>query len=92
MNDSKKGDEFINALELDDKGEVKNVDQQLEKAKAEFGGKIGSTKVTGTKVDTPPANAGTKMTKEEIINIKDAAERQAAIAANPEAFGLAAKE
>ena len=86
VNDSKKGDAFINALELDDKGEIKDADKMLDKAKSEFNGKIGTTKTTGTKVDTPPANTGSKMTKEQIFAIKDAGERQAAIAANADLF------
>lgn len=60
--------------------------------KADWSDFVGTTTTTGAKVDTPPTNTGSKMTKEQIINIKDASERQAAIAANPEAFGLAAKE
>ena len=86
VNDSKKGDEFINALELDEKGEIKEGDKMLDKAKATFSGKIGTTKTTGTKVDTPPTNTGSKMTKDQIFAIKDASERQAAIAANADLF------
>jgi hypothetical protein len=90
--DSKKGDEFAAGLELDADGKVKNAEKQLSSIKTAWGSKIATTTTTGAKVDNPPTNTGSKMTREQIINIKDASERQAAIAANPEAFGLAAKE
>lgn len=84
--------EDIDKLELDDKGEVKDAKKFMDSQKDVWGDFVATTKTTGAKVDTPPTNTGSKMTKEQIINIKDASERQAAIAANPEAFGLAAKE
>lgn len=58
VNDSKKGEEFIKALELDASGEIKDADKMLDKAKTEFSGKIGTKTTTGAKVDNPPANAG----------------------------------
>lgn len=84
--------EDIDKMELDSKGNVKNADKMAESLKADWSDYVGRTSTKGAKVDTPPTNTGSKMTKEQIINIKDATERQAAIAANPEAFGLAAKE
>ena len=84
--------EDIDKLELDAKGEVKDAKKLAESLKNDWNDYIGSAKTEGAKVDNPPTNTGSKMTKEQIINIKDASERQAAIAANPEAFGLAAKE
>ncbi len=84
--------EDIDKLELDEKGEVKDAKKLTDSLKADWSDFVGTTTTTGAKVDTPPTNTGSKMTKEQIINIKDATERQAAIAANPEAFGLAAKE
>lgn len=82
----------IDALELDENGKVKDAKKFMDSQKDVWGDFVGTTTTTGAKVDTPPTNTGSKMTKEQIINIKDASERQAAIAANPEAFGLAAKE
>lgn len=82
----------IDKMELDSKGNVKNADKLAESLKNDWSDYVGSTTTKGAQVDNPPANTGSKMTKEQIINIKDATERQAAIAANPEAFGLAAKE
>ena len=84
--------EDIDKMELDSKGSVKNADKLAESLKTDWSDYAGSTTTKGAQVDNPPANTGSKMTKEQIINIKDATERQAAIAANPEAFGLAAKE
>lgn len=84
--------EDIDKLELDDKGKVKDAKKHADSLKADWSDFVGTTTTTGAKVDTPPTTTGPKMTKEQIINIKDASERQAAIAANPEAFGLAAKE
>lgn len=84
--------EDIDALELDDKGGVKDAKKHGEAIKADWADYVGTTTTKGAPVDNPPTNTGSKMTKDQIINIKDATERQAAIAANPEAFGLAAKE
>ena len=84
--------EDIDKLELDEKGNVKDAKKHTDSLKADWSDFVATTTTTGAKVDTPPTNTGSKMTKEQIINIKDASERQAAIAANPEAFGLAAKE
>ncbi len=84
--------EDIDALELDAKGEVKDAKKHTDSLKADWNDFVGTTKTEGAKVDDPPTNTGSKMTKDQILNIKDASERQAAIAANPEAFGLAAKE
>lgn len=84
--------EDIDKMELDSKGNVKNADKLAESLKTDWSDYVGSTTTKGAQVDNPPTNTGSKMTKEQIINIKDATERQAAIAANPEAFGLAAKE
>lgn len=84
--------EDIDKMELDSKGNVKNADKLAESLKTDWSDYVGRTTTKGAQVDNPPANTGSKMTKEQIINIKDATERQAAIAANPEAFGLAAKE
>lgn len=84
--DSKKGDEFAAGLELDADGKVKDAEKQLSSIKTTWGGKIATTKTTGAKVDTPPTNTGSKMTKDQIFAIKDAGERQAAIAANADLF------
>ena len=56
VNDSKKGEGFINALELDAKGEIKDAAKQLDKVKTEFGDKIATKTTKGAQVDNPPTN------------------------------------
>lgn len=78
--------EDIDKLELDEKGEVKDAKKHTDSLKADWGDFVGTTTTTGAKVDTPPTNTGSKMTKDQIFAIKDAGERQAAIAANADLF------
>ena len=78
--------EDIDKLELDDKGEVKDAKKHTDSLKADWSDFVGTTTTTGAKVDTPPTNTGSKMTKDQIFAIKDAGERQAAIAANADLF------
>lgn len=78
--------EDIDKLELDDKGEVKDAKKHTDSLKADWSDFVGTTTTTGAKVDNPPTNAGSKMTKDQIFAIKDAGERQAAIAANADLF------
>lgn len=54
-----------------------------------FAGLVVSKTVKGADTANPPANnGGGKMTKDQILSIKDAGERQKAIAANHEMFGF----
>lgn len=78
--------EDIDKLELDDKGEAKDAKKHTDSLKADWSDFVGTTTTTGAKVDTPPTNTGSKMTKDQIFAIKDAGERQAAIAANADLF------
>ena len=78
--------EDIDKLELDEKGEVKDAKKHTDSLKADWGDFVATTTTTGAKVDTPPTNTGSKMTKDQIFAIKDAGERQAAIAANADLF------
>lgn len=78
--------EDIDKLELDEKGNVKDAKKHTDSLKADWGDFVATTTTTGAKVDTPPTNTGSKMTKEQIFAIKDAGERQAAIAANADLF------
>lgn len=52
----------------------------------EWGDFIAHTSTQGAKVEEPPANQGGKMTKSEIMSIKDTSARQKAIAENIEQF------
>lgn len=67
--------EDIDKLELDDKGEVKDAKKHTDSLKADWSDFVGTTTTTGS-----------KMTKDQIFAIKDAGERQAAIAANADLF------
>lgn len=84
--------EDIDKLELDDKGNVKDAKKHADSLKADWSDFVGTTTTTGAKVDNPPTNAGSKMTKDQIFAIKDAGERQAAIAANADLFTGGGKE
>ncbi len=78
--------EDIDKLELDEKGNVKDAKKHADSLKADWSDFVGTTTTTGANVDTPPTNTGSKMTKDQIFAIKDAGERQAAIAANADLF------
>ena len=80
----------IDGLEFDDKGELSNKSELLKSIKEEWGDHIEQTGTQGANVQIPPANGGGqgKMTKEEIMKIKDSSERQKAIAENHELFGF----
>lgn len=84
--------EDIDALELDEKGNVKDAKKHTDSLKNDWADFVGTTTTTGAKVDTPPTTTGSKMTKDQIFAIKDAGERQAAIAANADLFTGGGKE
>lgn len=76
----------ISAVELD--GDKIKDEKPLESlVNGDFKALIVSTSTQGAVSVNPPANGGTKRTKEEIMAIKDAGERQRAIAQNLELFG-----
>lgn len=77
----------IDGLEFDDKGELSNKSELLKSIKEEWGDHIEQTGTQGASVQNPPANGGnSKKTKEEIMQIKDRAERQKAMLENKELF------
>lgn len=79
----------IEALELDDKGEAKDADKLSESIKADWSDFVTTTVKKGVNNAKPPkSEGGGAMTKEEIMAIKDTAQRQAAIAENHELFGI----
>lgn len=80
----------VDGVELDENGEIKDYDRAKEAARSEWSDFIQSTVTVGAKTDTPPAFGGgaSRKTKEEIFAIKDAGERQKAIAENHELFGI----
>ena len=75
-------------VELDDKGEIKDADKVVENIKSEWSDFIVTTSAKGAGTENPPSNTGGKMTKEEIMKIKDRNQRQEAIAENHELFGF----
>ena len=79
----------IEAAELDEKGKIKDIKIFDELIKGDYSKLISKTETRGAETQTPPPNTGkVSITKEEIMNIKNTAERQQKIAENPELFGL----
>lgn len=79
----------IDSLEMGDDGKFKDSDKLLENIKNEWSEFITTTQTQGANTSTPPANTGGgKMSKEDIMKIKDTSERQKAIAENHELFGI----
>lgn len=80
------GDE-INSVELDDKGAIKDTAALDALVDGTLSGLVSTTKITGVNTPNPPANGGkTYASKSEIMAIKDAGERQRAIAQNMDLF------
>lgn len=84
---------FDSIMKLTDLSEIKVEDGKIEDAESvkksiadEWGDFIVQKSTHGAPVDDPPANAGSKMSKDEIMSIKDTRERQKAIADNIELF------
>lgn len=81
----------FDSIELEDDGKIKGADELRKSLKEDWGDYVVKTKTEGAKTETPPGgNGGGKgyKTKEEIMDIKDRAERQKAIADNPALFGI----
>lgn len=79
----------IDSIELDKDGNIKEVDALKDSIKEEWSDFIPTEGTKGADTANPPENnGGSTMTKEEILNIKDTAERQAAMAENHALFGL----
>jgi hypothetical protein len=80
----------VDGIDLDDKGKAKNAKELLASVKEEWSDHIETQGKQGASISNPPANngGGTGKTKDEIMKIKDSAERQKAIAENHELFGF----
>jgi plasmid maintenance system antidote protein VapI len=80
----------IAELELDSDGKIKDGSKLEGLVKGEFASLIVTESTRGASTTTPPTNTGGggKMTKEQIMAIKDIGQRQAAIAENHELFGF----
>lgn len=70
----------VDGVELDDKGQIKTKSEVLKSVKEEWSDHIETKGQSGAQTSKPPAGngGGTAKTKEEILKIKDADERQAA--------------
>lgn len=78
----------LDKIELDKEGKIKKADDLKNSLKEEWSDFIESTHTEGADVSNPPKKTGGQtMTKDEIMQIKDAGERQAAIAENHQLFG-----
>lgn len=79
----------VDSIEFDDEGKVKDVATLKKGIKDEWSDFIEIKSTEGAKTATPPTGNGkTYKSKDEIMSIKDTAERQKAIAENHEMFGF----
>lgn len=77
----------LNNVELDDEGNLKDAENLTNNIKSEWADFIVTESKQGASVSNPPSNTGgTKKSKEEIMAIKDTAERQQAMLENKELF------
>lgn len=78
----------LSKIDLDKEGNLKDKDKLTENIKSEWSEFIATVSQQGANTATPPANnGGNTMTKKEILAIKDATQRQKAIAEHLEMFG-----
>ena len=79
----------VDAIEFDDEGNVKGVDELKQSIGDEWADFIVTTEKKGATTATPPAGSGKSYkSKDEIMAIKDTKARQEAIAENHEMFGF----
>lgn len=78
----------LEKIELDEDGKIKDVDKLKESIKKEWADFIVEEGQQGANTATPPANEGSKVSKEDIMKIKDPAARQKAMFENSELFGI----
>lgn len=77
------------SIELTDTGKVKDATKHIKALREEWSDYVVTESEKGADTDTPPENkGGAKMTREEILAIKDTTERQKAMAENHELFGI----
>lgn len=75
-------------IKVDKDGKLKDYEKLVDGVKSEWSDFIETKLQKGADVKNPPDGSGSKMTKDEILNIKDTTERQRAIAENHELFGF----
>ncbi len=76
----------LDKVEADETGSVKDAEAFKKSVATDYADFISTTQTTGTPPANPPAGSGTYTSREEIMKIKDATQRQQAIAANIELF------
>lgn len=80
----------VDGVELGEDGKITTAKDILAAVKEEWGDHIETTDKKGANTSTPPKSTGGKasMTRDDILKIKDSAERQRAILDNKELFGI----
>lgn len=78
----------VDGVELDKDGKITTAKDIMKYLKEEWADHIETTTQKGAETETPPANAGITMTKEQIDAIEDTAERQKAMLENHELYGF----
>lgn len=78
----------LDDLKLDKEGKIADADKVTNAIKEEWADFISTEGTKGAETATPPNNSGSKMSKEEILKIKDTSARQKAMAENHELFGF----
>lgn len=78
----------LSDIKLDKDGKLKDYDKLVDSVKSEWSDFIETKTEKGADTKNPPDGSRTKMTKDEILKIKDTSERQQAIAENHELFGF----
>lgn len=74
-------------MELDG-DKIKDAEKMSDTLKTTYADYISEEYTKGSHVERPPKSKGAKMTKEEIMAIKDGGERRKAMAQNAELFGI----
>lgn len=87
INTAMKATDFSD-MKLDKDGKLENAEKLTTDAKTEWADFVVTTNTGGTQTHNPPANraGGTGKSKEEILSIRDGAERRQAIKDNPDLF------
>lgn len=77
------------SVELDEDGALKNAKEHVKAVREEWAEYISKTTQQGAQTSKPPVSGGkTYKNKDEILGIKDTAERQKAISENHDLFGF----
>lgn len=78
----------LDGMKLDKDGHLQDTDKLREEIRKDWGEYVQETHERGAEVQTPPTTGKPTRSKAEILAIKDAGERQKAIAENHELFGF----